>query len=164
MAKPSRPSDPHNSNGQLRTFFVSTSTAERRPILQTDRMANLLIDVLRTYATAGQFKVHDFVVMRNHLHALLTIADDMSIEKAMQLIKGGFSFRAKKELGFTKEIWQRGFSDVRVTDEERFRSHQQYIYDNPVKAGMVTSADEYPYCSAHLRKLKRAGAKAQQNK
>src|SRR5262245_59071365 len=148
MAKPSRPSDPQNSKGQIRTFFISTSTAERRPILQTDRMANLL--------------VHDFVVMRTHLHVLLTVGDDMTIEKSVQLIKGNFSFRAKKELGITKEIWQRGFSDVRVTDEESFQSHQQYIYDNPVKAGLSTSAEECPYCSAYFKKLKRAGAKAQE--
>ena len=109
MAKPSRPCDPHSSNRQLRTFFVSTSTAERKPLLQTDRMASLLIDELRTYTLARKFKVHDFVVMRNHLHVLLTVDGDMTLEKAMQLIKGNFSFRAKKELGFTKEIWQRGF-------------------------------------------------------
>jgi len=160
MAKPSRPSDPRNSNSQLRTFFVSTSTAQRRPILQTHRMATLLIDVIRSYTLAEKFKVHEFVVMRNHVHLLITIDGAMTIEKAMQLIKGGFSFRGKKELGFRGEIWQRGFSDVRVTDEESFREHQQYIFDNPVKAGMVSSPEQYPYCSAYLRKVKRTAAKA----
>ena len=47
-----------------------------------------------------------------------------------------------------------------MTDEESLRSHQEYIYDKPVKAGMAASAEEYPYCSAYLKKLKRAGAKA----
>ena len=124
-------------------------------------MANLLIDVLRSYVLARKFQVHDFVVMRNHVHLLLTIANDMTIEKAMQLIKGNFSFRAKKDLGFTKEIWQRGFSDVRITDEKSFVAHQQYIYNNPVKAGLAHFPEEYPYCSAYLKKLKRTGAKAQ---
>jgi putative transposase len=161
MAKPSRPSDPQNSNRQLRTFFVSTRTVEGRAVLQTDRMANLLIDVLRSYTLAGKFTVHDFVVMRNHLHLLLTIDGDMTIEKAVQLIKGNFSFRAKRELGYAGEIWQRGFSDVRITDENSFRHHQQYIYDNPVKARMASSPEKYPYSSAYFKKLKRAGAKAQ---
>jgi putative transposase len=124
-------------------------------------MANLLIDVLRSYMLAGKFKVHDFVVMRNHLHLLLTVEGNMTIEKAVQLIKGNFSFRAKKELGFAGEIWQRGFSDVRITDENSFAQHRQYIYDNPVKAGMASSPEEYPYSSAYFKELKRAGAKAQ---
>jgi len=124
-------------------------------------MAQLFIDVLRSYTLAGKFKVHDFVVMRNHVHLLLTIDGAMSIEKAMQLVKGNFSYRAKKELGFMGEVWQRGFSDVRITDEKSFAAHQQYIYNNPVRAGLASTPEEYRYSSAYLKKLKRAGAKAQ---
>jgi putative transposase len=58
-------------------------------------MANLLIDVLRTYAAAKRFKVHDFVVMPNHFHLLITVDGSMTVEKAVQLIKGNFSYRAK---------------------------------------------------------------------
>jgi len=101
MAKPSRSSNPRDSKGEPRTFFLTTRTAGGRSLFQTDRMANLMIDVLRSYTRAGKFRVHDFVIMRNHIHVLLTVPGDTSVEKAMQLIKGNFSFRAKKELGFT---------------------------------------------------------------
>jgi putative transposase len=161
MSKPSRPSDPRESKGQLRTFFATTRAAGGRSLFQTDRMAQLFIDVLRCYTLAGKLKIHDFVVMRNHVHLLLTVDGAMSIEKAMQLIKGNFSYRAKKELGFTGEIWQRGFSDVRITDEASFAAHQEYIYNNPVRAGLANTPEEYPYGSAYLKKLKRSGAKAQ---
>mgnify|MGYP005816176083 CR=1 FL=1 len=161
MSKPSRPSDPHKSKGQLRTFFVTTSTSGGRSLFQSDRMAMLLIDVLRSYTLAGRFKVHDFVVMRNHVHVLLTIDDELTIEKAMQLIKGNFSYRASKELEFAGEIWQRGFSDVRITDEKSFAAHQEYIYNNPVRAGLANTPEEYRYGSAYLKKIKCAGAKAQ---
>jgi putative transposase len=73
----------------------------------------------------------------------------MSVEKAMQLIKANFSYRAKKELGFMGEVWQRGFSDVRITDEASFSAHQEYIYNNPVRAGLANTGKEYPY-SAYL--------------
>ncbi len=144
----------------MRTFFATTRTAGGRSLFQTDRMAQLFIDVLRSYTLAGKIKVHDFVVMRNHIHLLLTVDGTMSIEKAMQLIKGNFSYRAKKELGFTGEIWQRGFSDVRITDEASFSTHQEYIYNNPVRAGLANTPEEYPYGSAYFKKLKRSGAKA----
>ena len=104
--------------------------------------------------------IHEFIVMPNHVHLLLTIPGEMSIEKAMQLIKGGFSFRARKELGFHGEVWQRGFSDVRVVDEQSFEKHREYIENNPVKAGLVNLAEEYPYGSLHLKMKKRAGAEA----
>ena len=99
MARPSRPSDPKNATGQSRTFFLTTRTAGSRPLFQTVRMAELFIDVLRHYVRLGKFEIHDFVVMPNHVHILLTIQGDVSLEKTMQWIKGGFSFRAKRELG-----------------------------------------------------------------
>jgi putative transposase len=104
--------------------------------------------------------VHDFVVMPDHVHILMTVPGEMSLEKAMQLIKGGFSFRTSKELGFRGEIWQRGFSDVRVVDERSFQQHREYIESNPVRAGLANSVDEYPYGSVYLKKRKLAGAEA----
>lgn len=117
-------------------------------------MAGLLTDVLRQGTAAGKFTVREFVVMRNHFHVLLEVPANVTIERAMQLIKGKFSYRAKKELGFNREIWQKGFSDVRVADRESYARHVHYISQNPVRAGYAESADEYPHCSAFLRRRK----------
>jgi putative transposase len=125
-----------------------------------DRMAALFIEVLRTHMRSGKMTVHDFVIMPNHVHILATVPGEMSIERAMQLIKGSFSFRASKELGFRGEIWQRGYSDVRILDGKSFQQHREYIENNPVKAGLANRPDEYPYGTACLKKQKHAGAKA----
>ncbi len=123
-------------------------------------MAKLFVDVLRFYMRAGKFKVHDFVVMPNHIHVLLTVGPEMSIEKAVQMMKGNFSYHAKKELGYKWEVWQKGFSEAQIlTLEDSFVRHQNYIDENPVKAGLARSAEEYPYCSTYLKKQK-AAAKA----
>jgi putative transposase len=152
MSRPPRPSDPSNATGLPRTFFVTTRTAAGRSLFQTERMANLLIEVLRTYIRERKFTVHDFVVMPNHVHVLMTIPGEVCIERVMQLIKGNFSFRAKRELGFPGEIWQRGFSDVRIVDEQSFRKHQDYTNNNPVRAGLANSPDEFAYGSTFLKK------------
>ena len=128
-------------------------------LLQTERMANLSIDVRRVSTRKGKFLVREFVVMRNHFHLLLTVGAAMTIERAVPLIQGNFSFRAERELGFQWEIWQRGFSDVRVTNRASYERYVKYIYDNPVKAGYARSAEEYPYCSAYFRRLKRERGK-----
>jgi putative transposase len=156
MAIPSRNTNRDDIQNGSRTFFVTSNTIEGRSLLQTERMANLFIDVLRNYVTTKKFRLHDFVAMPNHFHLQLTLDGRMTIEKAVQLVKGNFSYRAKKELGYQFEIWQPGFSDERVWDRESFLRHRKYIDDNPVKAGLADSAENYPYCSAYFRRKKKA--------
>ncbi len=96
MAKPLRNADSSHIVRPSRTFFVTTKTSMGRALLQSERNATLLIDVLRSYVKARKFRLHDFVVMPDHVHVLITVGGDMTIEKAMQFIKGGFSYRLKK--------------------------------------------------------------------
>ena len=128
--------------------------------MQSERNALLLVDVLRSYVAAGRFRIHDFVIMPNHLHLLLTVGREMTVERAMQFIKGGFSYRLRKEHGYLGEVWQGGFSEVRIVDQESFLRHRECIAANPVKAGLAEGPEQYPYCIAYLVKRKAAGAKA----
>src|SRR5258708_33938853 len=73
----------------------------------------------------------------------------MTIERAIQFIKGGFAFRAGKELCFRAPVWQRGFSEVRIYDSEHFARVKEYISQNPVRRGSVGQPADYPYSSAH---------------
>ena len=162
MSRPARPSDPESRTGKHRLFFVTTRAAGGKALFQTERMANLLIEVLRTQVRLRRFVSHEFVVMPNHAHLLLTLPGELSLEKAMQFVKGGFSFQAKRVLGFNDEVWQRGFSDVWVADEESFRRHKEYIYLNPVRAELANSPEEFPFSTAFLKKQRQPGAKAPQ--
>jgi len=125
-----------------------------RRLLQSERNAELLIDVLRSLVAERKFKLHDFVVMPDHLHLLLTVEDEMTVEKAMQLVKGRFSFRLGRELGFKGEVWQRGFSEVQSLGDKSFAEFRTYIANNPVKAGLVDAPEEYPYCFDSLARKK----------
>ncbi len=129
-------------------------------MLQSERNATLMIDVLRKCVAAGKFQLHDFVIMPDHLHLLMTVGADMTIEKAMQLVKGGFSYRLRKECGFLGEVWQRGFSEQRVENRQSFLQHREYIAGSPVEAGLVDSPERFPYCFTFLARQKEAGAKA----
>jgi putative transposase len=159
MSKPVRNARPDDIL-RTRTFFVTTKTSMGQALLQSERNATLFVDVLRSYAAAKKFQVHDFVVMPNHVHLLITVGEDMAVEKAVQLMKGGFSYRLKKEYGYAGEVWQRGFSDVRIEDRESFLRHRDYIAQNPVKEGLANSPEEFPFCFAYLARRKAAGAKA----
>jgi putative transposase len=159
MAHPARNARPENVMSSARVFFVTTKISLARRLLQSERKAMLLIDVLRANVATGKFQIHDFVIMPDHLHLLMTLPGDVTIEKAMQLIKGGFSYRLKREFGFQGEVWQRGFSEVRIIDGQSFLQHRAYIVQNPVKAGLVDHAEQWPYCYSYLAKKKAQGLK-----
>jgi len=96
--------------------MVTTSTWGRRDLFRNERWANLLIDTINHYRGSA-YLLHEFVIMPDHLHLLITPLT--SLEKAVQFIKGGFSYRAEKELGSNMEVWQKGFSDHRVRNANR---------------------------------------------
>jgi putative transposase len=160
MARPVRNSSPDKILSSKQVFFTTTKTTMGLCLLQSERNANLLIDVMRCYVAMRKFWLHDFVVMPDHLHVLIEVKKSMTIERAMQLIKGRFSFRLQDEFGYLSEVWQPGFSEERVNDEESFRRVKEYIAQNPVKAGLVDAADQYPYCYSYLAAKKSAGAEA----
>jgi putative transposase len=152
-----------------RTFFVTSVTDGRRAILQSECMARLLLDVLYSYRSQGRFLLHEFVIMPDHFYLLITPAVNVSLEKALQFVKGGFSYRAKKELGFSSALWEAGFTNRRIRDAEDYQNHREYIRENPVKAHLVERCKIYPYSSAFpgleldavplgLKPLVRAGA------
>jgi len=140
-------------------FFVTSKTSMGRRLLQSDGFAALFVDVLRKCVGAGRFKVHDFVVMPDHVHLLISVGPEMSIEKAVQFVKGGFSYRVKKELGYSGEVWQRGFSEVRVDGEQSFERRRKYIAENPVQAGLVKEGEDFAWCFETLKKHKAQGLK-----
>jgi REP-associated tyrosine transposase len=157
MARPGRNSSQASVLNPARTFFATTKTSLGRSLLQSERNAELLIDVMRSLVAEGKFELHDFVIMRDHVHLLLTVDEGMTIEKAMQLVKGRFSYRIKKEFGFAGEVWQRGFSEVRVMGKASFDAHRRYIAENPVRAGLVGAEEEFQFCFESLKRKKQTG-------
>jgi putative transposase len=86
--------------------------------------------------------------MPEHVHLMLTPAVDVTLERAMQFVKGGYSHAVGVELGRKGEVWQRGFTDHRIRDARDFADHRIYIHQNPVERRLVESASQYRYSSA----------------
>jgi putative transposase len=141
-----RPTREHATNTS-QTYMVSSSTWERRALFRNERWARLLIDTLYQYRGSA-YLLHEFVVMPDHIHVLMSPLT--SLEKAVQFIKGGFSYRAKKELGSNMEVWQKGFSDHRLRDAGDYQFHVIYIRQNPVTQRLCERLEEYPYSSARV--------------
>jgi len=138
MSIPIRNADRSNIIASECTCFVTSSTWGKCGLLQSARSAGLLIDVLYHYREQRKYLLHEFVIMPDHFHVLIAVGSEMTLEKAVQFIKGGFWFRAGRELGFRAPVWQKGFSKI-----------VEYIHANPMKRFLVTAGADYPYSSAH---------------
>lgn len=128
------------------TYFVTASTFQKKALLQSVRMATLFIKILFAYRDQQKYQLHEFVVMPNHFHLLITPV--VSLERAIQFIKGGFSFRAAKLFQLHGSIWQSSFYDRQVRDLAEYQAIRAYIHLNPVKRRIATYPAEYPHSSA----------------
>jgi putative transposase len=73
------------------TFFITASTFQKRFLLQGKVLAEMFVSTMLAYRDQSKFSVHAFVVMPNHIHLLITPAPDSTLERSVQLIRGGFS-------------------------------------------------------------------------
>jgi putative transposase len=119
-------------------------TLQRIPLFRRETTARLLIETLSHYRDAGKFLLHEFVIMPDHVHVLLTPAEEISLERAMQFVKGGFSYRLDKH----GSVWQPSFTNHRIRDWEDYERHRDYIRMNPVRARLTSRPDTYPHSSA----------------
>jgi len=132
-----------------RTFFITSVTWHRTPLFRSQPEAELMMDVLVHYREQMRYVLHEFVIMPDHLHLLLTPEANVTLERALQLIKGGFSYR----LGKAKRgpVWQESFTNHRIRDQHDYERHAGYIRMNPVHARLVERPEMYPYSSASAR-------------
>jgi putative transposase len=125
------------------TFLVTSATHNRRRLFQVHSNADLFLETLQHYRLEGRYLLHDFVVMPEHIHLLLT-PQNISLERAVGLIKGGFSHRMESKL----PVWQKGYTDRRARDEAEFLAFKRYIRENPVRKGICEKAEDYQWSSA----------------
>ena len=99
-------STPKHRTAPGTSYFVTTKCWQSRTVFQVTEVAEILVDTLFTYRDRGIYLLHEFVIMPDHLHLILTPGSTATLEKAMQSIKGGSSHRIHKQRNQKSEIWQ----------------------------------------------------------
>jgi putative transposase len=130
------------------TYFVTRKAWQSISVFQVTEITEILIAKALEYRDEGNYSLHEFVPMPNHLHLLLTPADSISLEKVIQLIKGGSSHEIHKVRGNSAPIWQSGFHESSVRDWDEYKARVNYIDFNPVVAKLVARPEDWPYGSA----------------
>lgn len=91
------------------------------------------------------FKLYDICCMSNHVHEMYVIPEAVTISAILQQVKGGFSRLYNAKFGRTGHFW-RNKPFYRIVEDERYALHScHYYHENPVRAGMVSHASEWPY-------------------
>ncbi|MSO19044.1 MAG: transposase [Acidobacteria bacterium] len=130
------------------TYFVTSRTWESRKLFIKPAVCEIVIGTLLHYREKHSYLPHSFVLMPDHIHVMLTPSQEITLERAVQFIKGGSSRRISQALNFQLPVWQRGYTDHRIRDAQDYQTHLRYIEQNPVKVKLVLSASEYPWSSA----------------
>lgn len=136
---------------QAGVYFVTAKTWQRRPLFGKEGPAKILLEQILSCRERGFYKLHAFVIMPEHFHALLTPGDKATLEKAMQMIKGGSAYEIRKQLMYRFPIWQPGYHDRWIRSVEEYETRKRYIELNPVTAKLVDRAEAYALSSANGR-------------
>ena len=130
------------------TYFVTTKAWQNRALFSVTQVAEILLERLMSCRDRGDYLLHEFVIMPDHLHLLLTPSSTTSLERAVMLIKGGSSHEIHRARGHKMEIWQTGFHDWTIRDETDYQSKREYIWMNPVNARLVEKPEDWRFGSA----------------
>ncbi len=133
------------------TYFVTTKAWGGRAIFRVPDVAEILLECMMRYRDKGAYRLHDFVVMPNHLHLIMTPGDSTTLEKAIQLIKGGSSHEIHRLREHKMEIWQAGYHETTVRDERDFVARRHYVRMNPVVEKLVERPEDWAYSSPNSK-------------
>ena len=98
-----------------------------------------------------RYTLHAWVIMPNHAHALLTVAENDELPKVLHSWKSFTASAANRLLGRRGTFWQREYRDRFIRDGRHYEAALRYIEHNPVKARLCARPEDWPYGSARLR-------------
>jgi REP element-mobilizing transposase RayT len=129
-------------------YHLVTVTAGRRHVLE-DGIADDVIANLHEAADRTQFEVLLYVVMPDHVHVLVSACGARAnVVRFMQRWKqlSGYAYARK----FRQRLWQPSLFDRVIRRDEDIRGLARYIAENPLRAQLISSEDEWAYCGGSL--------------
>jgi len=134
---------PGISYDQLAAYFVTTVTLNRVKAFGANDFGPFVVNALIAIAARFNFEVSAYVVMPDHVHFLVTALQEGADFKAMvKAWKQATGFEWSQRHG--RRLWQKGYWERVLGDNDAPLSVCRYILENPVRAKLVALAIEYP--------------------
>ena len=118
--------------------------------LKSEPIARLVEDAFLSF-DGSRYRLHAWTIMPNHVHVLFTVLSVASLGSIIGSWKRFTARQANQQLGRSGEFWQTEYWDRFIRNETHYSATEEYIDQNPVKAGLVTEARLWPYGSARLK-------------
>jgi len=128
-------------------YFVTVCAAERRPVLGNQRIFQILREEFEAAPARSGWSVGRYVVMPDHVH-FFCVSEEAASSASLSRFIGGFkqwtAKRALHAMGLVPPFRQKQFFDRLLRSDESYQSKWLYVGDNPVRAGFVTAAGDWP--------------------
>lgn len=125
-------------------YFITTCTFNRRAILASKEVAEILVDEWRVARDRHGWAIGRYVIMPDHVHFFCSAElGAKTLAGFMQGWKQWTSKRMARELKLSKRIWQEEFFDHVLRSSESYSQKWDYVRKNPVRAGLVESSDQW---------------------
>ena len=127
-------------------YFITTCTLERRAILASTDVAEILIDEWRNAHGRHGWAIGRYVIMPDHVHFFCSAElGAKTLPTFMQAWKQWTSKRVARELKLSGKLWQEEFFDHVLRSSESYSQKWDYVKENPVRAGSIKRSDEWPW-------------------
>lgn len=130
-------------------YFITSVCIGRYPIFADALVADLAHRCLLDARTWPDADCLGWVVMPDHIHALIRLGEKETLSLVVQRMKSLISTKINRQTGFSQTCWQRGFHDHALTANEPIYGFVQYIIENPLRSGLVLNIGDYPYLWFH---------------
>jgi REP element-mobilizing transposase RayT len=117
-------------------------------VLRDPRVAHIVEETLLKW-DGDRYVLEAWVIMPNHVHILITPNQDQSVSVIMHSIKSFTAHSANRLLGKKGAFWSKEYFDRYIRDARHYRAVVSYIEENPVKAGLCHSPEQWLFSSAH---------------
>jgi putative transposase len=138
--------------------FVTTTVRDWTPVFADGHIADLIVSELTKTVVNAKANLIGYVVMPTHVHLILEIEDYHDLSQLIQSFKSVVARRLKSSLTESQSepfrgehgfhLWMRRFDEIILVSEKQFQVKLEYMHNNPVRAGLVTSATDWPWSSA----------------
>ena len=118
-----------------RKLFLKLDECHGKCIFRDPKFAQIVAEAVR-YFDRQRMNVGDFVIMPNHVHALLTPLAPDELEDILHSIKSFSANKINQEIGGSGTFWKNESHDHLVRDSEELLRIQKYIRANPAKANL----------------------------
>jgi REP element-mobilizing transposase RayT len=143
-------------SSQSVVYFVTVCCADRRIVFNNDHSVQIALESLIKCTKATEWNVLQTCFMPDHVHLMVSpiIEREQKLSKLMQRWKSSSKQRLNSS-GVEGDIWQREFFDRLLRSDENLTDKWRYVEMNPVRAGLCSFPEEYPYLGTPAEILER---------